>query len=78
VQRRMPSAKSIARYKDEGSHGVELDLDEVTKLGRRVIRADVIDEDMETGLVRHDHEQLAGVLLRWYARVREDAKAELR
>jgi vacuolar-type H+-ATPase subunit B/Vma2 len=33
---------------------------------------------METGLVRHDHEQLAGVLLRWYARVREDAKAELR
>jgi uncharacterized cofD-like protein len=78
VQRRMPSAKSIARYQDEGSHGVELDLDEVTKLGRRVIRADVIDEDLETGLVRHDHEQLAGVLLRWYARVREDAKAEMR
>jgi uncharacterized cofD-like protein len=78
VQRRMPSAKSIARYREEGSQGVELDLDEVTKLGRRVIRADVIDEDMETGLVRHDHEQLAGVLLRWYARVREDAKAELR
>ncbi len=75
VQRHSPSDKALDRYRDEGSTTVPLDFEEVTQLGRRVIRADVIDEDPETGLVRHDHDQLAGVLLRWYARVsRGDTK----
>jgi hypothetical protein len=28
----------------------------------------VMDEDEETGLVRHNPQRLAGVLLRWYSR----------
>lgn len=72
VQRRSPSAKALDRYAQEGSHPVELDMEEVTNLGRRIIRADVIDEDPETGWVRHNPQQLAGVLLRWYERESHD------
>ncbi len=38
-------------------------------LGRRIILANVMDEDEQTGLIRHDPQQLARVLLRWYGRV---------
>ncbi|MGI0491311.1 gluconeogenesis factor YvcK family protein [Alkalinema pantanalense CENA528] len=68
VQRRPPSAKAIAHYAKENSYPVVLDSDAVGQLGRRIIRADVIDEDPETGWVRHNPQQLAGVLLRWYER----------
>jgi uncharacterized cofD-like protein len=68
VQRRPPSEKALRRYSMEGSFPVELDYDAVVQLGRRVIRADVMDEDLETGYIRHDSERLAGVLVRWYER----------
>lgn len=71
VQKQPPSAKALIRYAEELSHPVPLDRDAVMQLGRRIIRADVMDEDEETGLVRHDPERLAKVLLRWYGRVRE-------
>jgi uncharacterized cofD-like protein len=71
VQKQSPSPKALIRYAEELSHPVALDRDAVMQLGRRIIRANVMDEDEETGLVRHDSEQLARVLLRWYGRVRE-------
>ncbi len=50
------------------SYPVFLDRELVTKLGRRVILANVMDEDEATGVVRHNPQRLAGVLLRWYSR----------
>jgi uncharacterized cofD-like protein len=69
IQRQPPSDRSLQIYAQSMSHPVDLDADRVTALGRRIIRADVIDEDRETGLVRHDPLRLAGVLLRWYNRI---------
>jgi uncharacterized cofD-like protein len=72
VQKQPPSAKALIRYAEEHSHPVALDRDVVMQLGRKIIRANVMHEDEETGLVRHDSERLAKVLLRWYERrVRE-------
>lgn len=68
VQKQPPSARALIRYAEEQSHPVALDRDAIMKLGRRIIRADVMHEDEETGLVRHDSERLARVLLRWYGR----------
>jgi uncharacterized cofD-like protein len=67
VQRKSPSAESLSCYAQEGSHPVFLDREDVLKLGRRVIMANVMDEDTEKGRVRHDPSRLARVLLRWYS-----------
>jgi uncharacterized cofD-like protein len=68
VQRKPPSERALRRYALEGATAVELDYDAVIQLGRRVIRADVMDEDPQTGYIRHDSERLARVLVRWYER----------
>jgi uncharacterized cofD-like protein len=68
VQRRPPSERAVRRYALEGAAPVQLDYDAVVQLGRRVIRADVMDEDPQTGYIRHDSERLARVLVRWYER----------
>jgi uncharacterized cofD-like protein len=68
VQRRLPSDRALRRYNDEGAQPVYLDSDAVLQLGRRVIRADVIDEDPQTGYIRHDPERLARILVRWFER----------
>jgi uncharacterized cofD-like protein len=70
VQRNSPSAKALLRYSQENSHPVDFDPDDVIQLGRRVIRANVMIEDTDTGYVRHDSQRLARVLLRWYERTR--------
>ncbi|MBW4471000.1 MAG: YvcK family protein [Stenomitos rutilans HA7619-LM2] len=69
VQKKTPSARAHIRYAQESSNPVPLDRDVVARLGRRIVLASVMDEDEQTGLVRHDPEQLARVLLRWYGRV---------
>jgi len=68
VHKQDPSPRSLKRYAQENSHPVFLDREMVTKLGRRVILANVMDEDELTGVVRHNPQRLAGVLLRWYSR----------
>lgn len=68
VHKAAPSAHSLKRYAQENSHPVFLDREVVTKLGRKIILANVMDEDEVTGLVRHNPQRLAGVLLRWYSR----------
>lgn len=69
VHKKTPSARALIRYAQENSNPVPLDRDVVARLGRRIVLASVMDEDEQTGLVRHDPEQLARVLLRWYSRV---------
>ena len=68
VHKKAPSPRSLMRYAQENSHPVFLDREAIAQLGRRIIMANVMDEDEETGLVRHNHQRLAGVLLRWYGR----------
>ncbi|UNU22885.1 gluconeogenesis factor YvcK family protein [Microcoleus vaginatus] len=68
VQGKVPSAKALIRYSQEDSYPVVLDREAVTQLGRRVVIANVMDEDQNTGLIRHNSQRLAGMLLRWYGR----------
>ncbi|MEG4816647.1 gluconeogenesis factor YvcK family protein [Microcoleus sp. K5-D4] len=68
VQGKVPSAKALIRYSQEDSYPVVLDREAVTQLGRRVVIANVMDEDENTGLIRHNSQRLAGMLLRWYGR----------
>ncbi|HAX80397.1 MAG TPA: hypothetical protein DCY88_32320, partial [Cyanobacteria bacterium UBA11372] len=56
------------RYAQENSHPVHLDREAVGQLGRRIVLSNVMDEDENTGLVRHNPQKLARVLLRWYGR----------
>ena len=67
VHRRSPTAQSLIHYAKENSHPVFLDREDVTKLGRRIVLANVMDEDTEKNLVRHDSQRLAKVLMRWYS-----------
>lgn len=69
VQKRVPSANSLIRYAQENSFPVVLDREVVVRMGRRIILASVMEEDEKTGLLRHNPERLARVLLRWYSRV---------
>jgi len=68
VQKQSPSARSLIRYAQESSYPVTLDRDRVTELDRRIVLANVIEEDDGTGLLRHNPQRLARVLLRWYSR----------
>jgi uncharacterized cofD-like protein len=70
VQKTSPSAQSLIRYAQELSHPVFFDREDVKSLGRRAIVANIMDEDQTTGLVRHNSDRLARVLLRWYGKVR--------
>lgn len=69
VHKQPPTAKALQRYALENSNPVPIDRDVIGRLGRRIILANVMDEDPETGQVRHDSAALARVLLRWFARV---------
>jgi len=69
VQRQLPSTPTLERYAEAKSEPVQFDREAVLHLNRRVIMADVMDEQ-EKGLIRHDPHRLAGVLLRWYGRAR--------
>jgi uncharacterized cofD-like protein len=67
VHRKSPSPISLERYARENSHPVYLDRHEVAQLNRRIVMANVMEEDEVMGYVRHDPNQLARVLLRWYS-----------
>ncbi|HEY9812597.1 MAG TPA: gluconeogenesis factor YvcK family protein [Candidatus Sericytochromatia bacterium] len=68
VQKKPPSPQSVMRYAQENSAPVFLDREAVAQLGRRIVLTNVMDEDQETGYVRHNSRRLAKVLLRWYSR----------
>ena len=67
VHRKPPTTLSLQRYALENSHPVYLDRQEIAKLNRRIVMANVMDEDPVRGHVRHSSSQLARVLLRWYS-----------
>ncbi|MGC8713836.1 MAG: gluconeogenesis factor YvcK family protein [Leptodesmis sp.] len=69
IQKQTPSAKALIRYAQESSNPVPLDRDVVARLGRRVILANVMEEDEHTGLIRHNPVALSRVLFRWFTRV---------
>jgi uncharacterized cofD-like protein len=66
VHRKPPSPQSLQKYAQENSHPVFVDREDIGNLGRRIVLANVMDEDEETGYVRHNSNRLAKVLLRWY------------
>ena len=67
VHRKPPTPLSLKKYALENSHPVDLDRQEIAKLNRRIVMANVMEEDMVRGKVRHSSSQLARVLLRWYS-----------
>lgn len=67
VHSKPPSPLSLQRYALENSHPVDLDRQEIAKLNRRIVMANVMEEDLSKGHVRHSSNQLARVLLRWYS-----------
>lgn len=69
IQKRSPSAQSLIHYAQEGSHPVYFDREAVRHLERRAVISNIMHEDAETGLVRHDSDRLARTLLRWYTRM---------
>lgn len=66
VHKKSPSPQSLQKYAQENSHPVFVDREDIGNLGRRIVLANVMDEDEETGYVRHNSNRLAKVLLRWY------------
>ncbi|VEP14772.1 putative gluconeogenesis factor [Hyella patelloides LEGE 07179] len=67
VHRKAPSPELLQRYAEENSHPVYIDRETITKLGRRVVIANIMDEKGSINSIRHDSSQLARVLLRWYS-----------
>ncbi len=70
VQKLPPSDQTLARYQQVGAEPVRLDPDKLAFLGCRAVLANVMMEDPETGLIRHNPHQLAAMLMRWYERHR--------
>jgi uncharacterized cofD-like protein len=71
VQKKTPSAQALIRYAQENSQPVQFDREAIIHLDRRIVIANVMDEDEQTGLVRHNSDRLARTLLRWYSRYQD-------
>ncbi|PSF38644.1 hypothetical protein C7H19_03815 [Aphanothece hegewaldii CCALA 016] len=67
AQKLPPSPFALKRYAAENCHPVYLDREEISRLGCLLVLANVMDENEETGYVRHDPQRLARVFLRWYS-----------
>ncbi len=67
VHGKPPTPQSLQRYELENSHPVGLDRQEIAKLNRRIVLANVMEEDLSKSHVRHSPSKLARVLLRWYS-----------
>ena len=66
VQSKSPSEASLKRYATERAHPVFCDREDIAKLGRRILQANIMREDPTTHQVRHDPDKVARALLRWY------------
>ncbi|BAQ63471.1 gluconeogenesis factor YvcK family protein [Geminocystis sp. NIES-3709] len=67
VQGRSPSEEVLRKYALKHCHPVYLDREEVVKLGRRIVQANIMSENQESTYVRHDPKLLGKVLFRWYS-----------
>lgn len=70
VHKRSPSPATLKRYAQEFSHPVYCDREAIALQGRRVVVANIMEENEETGYVRHNPEKLAAILMRWYGKAR--------
>ncbi|MEL4898540.1 gluconeogenesis factor YvcK family protein [Crocosphaera sp. Alani8] len=68
VQRTSPSEMVAKHYAKEHSYPVLLDKDNITKLGCRIVLANIMDEDDMMIKVSHHPQRLSRVLLRWYSK----------
>ena len=66
VHRKTPSPELLQRYAEENSYPVYIDREAIVRLGRRVVIANIMDEKGSIDSIRHNSNQLARVLLRWY------------
>jgi uncharacterized cofD-like protein len=73
VQKSQPSASCLERYALEKSYPVVLDADRVRRLGREIFEGHVMDENRDTGYLRHNSRRLAKSLLNVYRRAQESA-----
>ncbi len=67
INRTPVSAKLAKRYQREGAEPVEPSFDELTRMGLKYVTGDFLQQE---GLVRHDQERLAQVLLAEFVRRR--------
>lgn len=66
AQKIPPSELALKRYAAENCHPVYLDREEISRMGCLLVLANIMDEDQETGYVRHDPYRLARIVLRVY------------
>lgn len=62
VNQTLPSKQAIAKYVQEDSQPVILDLEEIKATDRQLILADILDEDPRTHYIRHHSPKLAQAL----------------
>ncbi len=67
VQKQPPSEKALQYYRDNGAHYTQIDRDSLVELNCPILLANVMEETSD-GVIRHDSNKLAGVLMRWYNR----------
>ena len=67
VQGRLPADNILERYSKKSCHPVYLDREEVEKLGRRIVKANIMSDDYGSSYIRHDPLLLSKVLFRWYS-----------
>lgn len=63
VNRKSPGERALIRYAQDNSYPVFVDREEVAKLGRKIIAANIIDQNIQTGYLRHNSQRLARVLV---------------
>ena len=56
------SPEALAKYAQEGAYPVTVDTAEIAALGRKIIFADILDEDPQTHCIRHNSLRLAKVI----------------
>ncbi len=72
VQKYPPSKRTQEQYRMLQSEFVHLNPEQMAYLNCRAVLAKVMREDSESGLVRHDSDRLAAMLMRWFERHRDD------
>lgn len=69
VNRTRPPEEALRLYASKNSHPVFLDQEDVAKLGRGIVLANILEAQEEQDYIRHNSELLAKVLLKWYQKV---------
>ncbi len=77
VQKSLPSDSCLERYALENSYPVLLAREDVQQLGREIYEVNVMEEDRETGYLRHHSRKLAKHLIQFYHRSQATAQRKM-